>query len=156
MLTGSGTGEQPERAATPSTGRAPSSSGRHGSRRWFRRQTSDPRRSGSNNRIATHSPVGPPAGGRLHGPDDAQVEPREVDAGRRAIASASHLTAHGSSWVVPRPPPGEGQDCLPGAGLKPDQPVPAVVRCRERQQDVAPVEGLIHERPQRYLLVGAF
>jgi len=31
-------------------------------------------------------------GGRLHGPDDAQVEPREVDVGRRAIASVEHLT----------------------------------------------------------------
>jgi len=41
---------------------------------------------------ATHSAVGPRAGGRLHGPDDAQVEPREVDVGRRAIASVGHLT----------------------------------------------------------------
>ena len=36
-----------------------------------------------------------------------------------------------------------------------DQPVPTVVRCRKRQQDVAPVEGLVYEVPQRYLLVGA-
>ena len=37
-----------------------------------------------------------------------------------------------------------------------DQPVPTVVRCRKRQQDVAPVcEGLVYERPQRYLPVGA-
>ena len=28
--------------------------------------------------FATHSPVGPRAGGRLHRPDDAQVEPREA------------------------------------------------------------------------------
>ena len=31
---------------------------------------------------------------------------------------------------------------LPGGGPEADQPVPAVVRCRKRQQDVAPVEGL--------------
>ena len=36
-----------------------------------------------------------------------------------------------------------------------DQPLSAVVGCRKRQQDVAPVEGLVYERPQRYLLVGA-
>jgi hypothetical protein len=36
----------------------------------------------------------------------------------------------------------QGRRDLPGAGPKADQPVPAVVRCRERQQDVAPVEGL--------------
>jgi hypothetical protein len=36
-----------------------------------------------------------------------------------------------------------------------DQPLSAVVRCRKRRQDVAPVEGLVHERRQRYLLVGA-
>ena len=29
---------------------------------------------------------------RLHGPDDAQAELREVDVGRRAIASVEHLT----------------------------------------------------------------
>jgi len=28
-----------------------------------------------------------------------------------------------------------------------DQPVPAVVRCRERRQDVAPVEGLVYQHP---------
>jgi hypothetical protein len=28
-----------------------------------------------------------------------------------------------------------------------DQPVPAVVRCRERRQDVAPGEGLVYEHP---------
>src|ERR1019366_8704756 len=32
-----------------------------------------------------------------------------------------------------------------------DQPVPTVVRCRERRQDVAPGEGLVYEHPQRYL-----
>ena len=36
-----------------------------------------------------------------------------------------------------------------------DQPLPTVVRCRERRQDVAPVEGLVYEHPQRYLRVGA-
>ena len=64
-------------------------------------------------------------------------------------------TAHRSSWVVPRPPPGEGQDCLPGPGPDADQPVPAVVRCREAATGRSPVEGLVYERPQRYLLVGA-
>ena len=42
--------------------------------------------------FATHSAVLPWAGGRLHGPDDAQVEPREVAVGRRAIASVELLT----------------------------------------------------------------
>ena len=39
-----------------------------------------------------------------------------------------------------------------------DQPVPTVVRCRERRQDVAPnlIEGLVYQHPQRYLLVGAW
>jgi hypothetical protein len=45
-------------------------------------------------------------------------------------AGGSRRTAHRSSWWLPRPPPGEGQRCLPGAGPKADQPVPAVVRCR--------------------------
>ena len=37
-----------------------------------------------------------------------------------------------------------------------DLPVPTVVRCRERRQDVAPVvEGLVYQHPQRYLLVRA-
>jgi hypothetical protein len=36
-----------------------------------------------------------------------------------------------------------------------DQPVPAVVRCRERRHDVAPVEGLVYQHRQRYLWVGA-
>jgi hypothetical protein len=35
------------------------------------------------------------------------------------------------------------------------QRVPTVVRCRERRQDVARVEGLVYEYPQRYLLAGA-
>ena len=42
--------------------------------------------------FATHSAVVPRAGGRLHGPDDAQVEPREVAVGRRAIAFVGLLT----------------------------------------------------------------
>ncbi len=38
-----------------------------------------------------------------------------------------------------------------------DQPLPTVVRCRERRQDVAfVVEGLVYQHPQRYLLVGAW
>ena len=40
---------------------------------------------------ATRSAVVPWAAGRLHSPDDAQVEPREVNVGRRAIASVEHL-----------------------------------------------------------------
>jgi hypothetical protein len=40
--------------------------------------------------------------------------------------------------LLPRPPSGEGHGFLPGAGPEADQPVPTVVRCRERQQDVAP------------------
>ena len=36
-----------------------------------------------------------------------------------------------------------------------DQPVPAVVRCRERRQDVASLEGLVYQHPQRCLRVGA-
>jgi hypothetical protein len=31
------------------------------------------------------------------------------------------------------------------------QPVPAVVRCSEPRQDVAPPEDLVYEHPQRYL-----
>ena len=49
-------------------------------------------------------------GGRLHRPDDAQAEPREVDVGRRAIASVGLLTA-GS----PRTQPsclGRADDCV--------------------------------------------
>jgi hypothetical protein len=59
-------------------------------------------------------------------------------------------------WL-PRPPPGEGHDRLPLVeGPAKDQPVPTVVRCRKRQQDVAPIcEGLVYEHPQRYLPVGA-
>jgi len=53
-------------------------------------------------RNATHSAVGPPAAGRLHCSDDAQVEPREVDVGRRAIASVGHLTT-GSPRLQQRP-----------------------------------------------------
>ena len=49
--------------------------------------------------------------------------------------------------MLPRPPLGEGHGFLPGAGLRADQPVPAVVGCRERQQDVAPVEGLVYGAP---------
>jgi hypothetical protein len=36
-----------------------------------------------------------------------------------------------------------------------DRPLPTVVRCRERRQDVAPGEGLVYQHPQRYLRVGA-
>jgi len=43
--------------------------------------------------FATHSAVVPRAGGRLRGPDDAQVEPREVDLARRATASIGQRTA---------------------------------------------------------------
>jgi hypothetical protein len=42
--------------------------------------------------FATHSAVVPGAGGRLHRPDDGQVEPREVAVGRRAIAFLGRLT----------------------------------------------------------------
>ena len=52
--------------------------------------------------------------------------------------------AYRSSWLLPRPPPGEGF-ALPAprcGGPIVDQPLSAVVRCRKRQQDVAPVEGL--------------
>jgi hypothetical protein len=41
---------------------------------------------------ATYSTVGPQTAGRLYAPDDAQVEPPEVDVGRRATASVGHLT----------------------------------------------------------------
>src|SRR5438876_921176 len=36
-----------------------------------------------------------------------------------------------------------------------DQLLPTVVRCRERRKDVAPLEGVVHQHPQRYLRVGA-
>src|SRR5436305_648484 len=50
-------------------------------------------------------------------------------------------------WL-PRPPPGEGHERLPfSGGPAKDQPVPTVVRCRKRQQDVAPnCEGLVATR----------
>ena len=41
---------------------------------------------------ATRSAVSPRPAGRLHGPDDAQVDPRDGDIGRRTIASVGHLT----------------------------------------------------------------
>ena len=62
-------------------------------------------------RNATHSAVVPQAGGRLRGPDGAQVEPREVDGGRRAVAPVGHRVAgsprsrspgHGDAVVVRR------------------------------------------------------
>ena len=53
----------------------------------------------------------PHAAGRLHGPGNPQVEPREVAVGRRAIASVRHLTT-GSPRPQQRrraiPPPGCG------------------------------------------------
>ena len=42
--------------------------------------------------FATNAIVVPRVGGRLHRPDDAQVEPREAAVGRRAIASVGLLT----------------------------------------------------------------
>src|SRR5438477_3047750 len=51
--------------------------------------------------------------------------------------------AYRSSLLLPRPPPGEGF-ALPAprcGGPFVDQPLSAVVRCRKRQQDVAPCEG---------------
>jgi hypothetical protein len=63
------------------------------------------------------------------------------------------VIAHRSSWLLPRPPPGEGHDRLRWLeGPPKTMLLPMVVRCRKRQQDVAPVEGLVYERPQRYLL----
>lgn len=52
--------------------------------------------------FATHSAVVPRAGGRLHGPDDAQVEPPQADLGRPAIASVGHRTT-GSPRSQQRP-----------------------------------------------------
>jgi hypothetical protein len=55
-------------------------------------------------------------------------------------AGAGLCFAYRSSWLVPRPPPGEGF-ALPAprcGGPFVDQPLSAVVRCRKRQQDVAP------------------
>jgi hypothetical protein len=45
---------------------------------------------------------------------------------RHQARSRHDHAAHGSSLLVPRPPPGEGQDCLPVRGPRADQPVPAV------------------------------
>jgi hypothetical protein len=51
---------------------------------------------------------------------------------------------------------GEGQETLPPCGgPKADWPLPAVVRCRQAATRRSPVEGLVYEVPQRYLLVGA-
>ena len=56
-----------------------------------RRTKRSPDGSNRNERLATHSAVSPRAGRRLRTPDDAQVEPREVDVGRRDIAFVEHL-----------------------------------------------------------------
>ena len=60
--------------------------------------------------FATHSAVSPRAGGPLHCPDDAQVEPREAELGRRVIASVAHRTT-GSTRLQSR---GRGRrdDCI--------------------------------------------
>ena len=58
----------------------------------------------------------------------------------RAAAGQRDRFAYRSSWLLPRPPPGEGF-ALPAprcGGPIVDQPLSAVVRCRKRQQDVAP------------------
>ena len=56
------------------------------------RRTRRPRPSVPRYRNATHSAVLPWADGRRHRPDDAHVEPSEVDVGRLAIASVGLLT----------------------------------------------------------------
>lgn len=78
---------------------------------------------GAGHYFATHSPVVPRAGGRLHGPDDAQAKPREVDGGRRAIASVGHRTGsprlrsrrsdHRDAALDARRRPGADDACLP-------------------------------------------
>ena len=56
--------------------------------------------------FATHSAVSPRSAGRLHHPDDAQGEPREVDVGDRAAAFVGHRAAgsprtRASAWTRP-------------------------------------------------------
>ena len=63
---------------------------------------------GQRDRFATHSAVLPWADGRLHRPDDAQVEPSEVAVGRLAVASAGLLTT-GSPRK--QPPASRPADC---------------------------------------------
>jgi hypothetical protein len=73
----------------------------------------------------------------------------------RARTRPTRLPLIGQAWVASTAA-GRGPLllALDGGPVK-DQPVPTVVRCRERRQDVAPVEGLVYEHPQRYLRVGA-
>jgi hypothetical protein len=66
----------------------------------------------------------PRVGGRLHGPDDAQVEPREVDVGRLATALAVRGAAASprNQSRLRRGPPGmalpdPGQNRSPGSSL---------------------------------------
>ena len=58
--------------------------------------------SGARRCFTMHSAVVPRAGGRLHRPDDAQVERREVDVERRAIASVRRLTTGSPRQRQPR------------------------------------------------------
>ena len=90
-----------------------------------------------------------PAGGRDHHPARAHPAPSPRQRRRRT-------TLIGHPVVVPRPPPGEGpRTACPDGGPAKDQPVPAVVRCREAATGRSPGEGLVYEHPQRYLPVGA-
>jgi hypothetical protein len=67
---------------------------------------------------------------------------------KHAAVAPPLTTADRATLGLPRPPPGEGLDCLPFVGgPTKDQPLPTVVRCRERRQDVAPVEGLVYQHP---------
>ena len=50
---------------------------------------------------------------------------------------------------------GGPRDLAPCGGPKADWPLPGVVRCRQAATGRSPVEGLVFEVPQRYLVVGA-
>jgi hypothetical protein len=73
---------------------------------------------------AAHSAVVSRAAGRLHGPDDAQVEPCAVAVGRRAIASVGHLTAGSPRKQLPArtaPDDRKRDVAMTGVGLRADR-----------------------------------
>ncbi len=91
-------------------------------------------------------------------PTDADSRVLTVESDRAPMRSSGSIrpSAHRANSVVASTAAGRGLERLPLCrGPDKHQPLPTVVRCRERRQDVAPrvCEGLVYEHPQRYLLV---